>query len=70
MYQKGRFTFHFCKDVSALTPYEQKIFELKQQGKNWADIAKEIGNKNPKTIAVRYSVIKEKLESMEWEKQG
>jgi DNA-binding NarL/FixJ family response regulator len=47
---------------AALTPYEQKIWELHQQGKDPATIAKEFGTKHASTISSRMMVIREKLE--------
>jgi len=50
------------KDVSKLTPYEQKIWELHQQGQDSKQIAEAIGTKHSSTITSRMHVIKEKLE--------
>lgn len=49
------------KDPSALTPYEQKIYDLKQLGLDWKQIAAELGNKNPASASGRWHVIQEKL---------
>lgn len=48
-------------DPSALTGYEKRILELKQQGMGWKEIADVIGNINPKSISIRFRIIKEKL---------
>jgi len=48
-------------DPSALTDYEKRILELKQQGLSWKEIADTIGNINARSIAVRFHIIKEKL---------
>lgn len=48
-------------DPSALTDYEKRILELKQQGLGWKDIADAIGNINARSVSVRFQIIKEKL---------
>ena len=49
------------KDPAALTPYEQRIWELRQQGLTNGQIGKEM-NQLAGSIASRMKVIKEKLE--------
>ena len=49
------------KDPAALTPYEQRIWELRQQGLTNHQIGKEM-NQLAGSIASRMKVIKEKLE--------
>lgn len=49
------------KDPAALTPYEQRIWELRCQGLNNHQIGKEM-NQLAGSIASRMKVIKEKLE--------
>ena len=49
------------KDPAALTPYEQRIWELRQQGLTNPEIGKEM-NQLAGSIASRMKVIKEKLE--------
>jgi DNA-binding NarL/FixJ family response regulator len=49
------------KDPAALTPYEQRIWELRQQGLTNPEIGKAM-NQLPASIASRIKVIKEKLE--------
>lgn len=49
------------KDPAALTPYEKRIWELRQQGLTNHQIGKEL-NQLPASIASRMKVIKEKLE--------
>ena len=49
------------KDPAALTPYEARIWELRQQGLNNHQIGKEM-NQLAGSIASRMKVIKEKLE--------
>lgn len=49
------------KDPAALTPYEKRIWELRQQGLNNHQIGKEM-NQLAGSIASRMKVIKEKLE--------
>lgn len=51
------------RDPSALTDYEKRIYDLRQQGRSWAEIAQEIGNVSARSIAVRYHIIKDKLAS-------
>ena len=53
--------FRQLKDPSALTPYEQNIWELRQQGLNNHEIGKEL-NQLAGSIASRIKVIKEKVE--------
>lgn len=50
-------------DPSALTQYEKKILDLYVQGKSNREIAVSIGTKDPRAIASRMVIIKEKLES-------
>ena len=49
------------KDPAALTPYEQRIWELRQQGLTNHQIGKKM-NQLAGSIASRMKVIKEKLE--------
>ena len=49
------------KDPAALTPYEQRIWELRCQGLTNHQIGKEM-NQLAGSIALRMKVIKEKLE--------
>ena len=70
MSEKGTQGFHSCKNNSILTPYEQKIHDLKQEGKTWAEIAELIGKGSLKTVASRYTIIKEKLASLGWENEA
>ena len=49
------------KDPAALTPYEQRIWELRQQGLTNGQIGKGM-SQLPASIASRVAVIKEKLE--------
>jgi hypothetical protein len=51
------------RDPSALTDYEKRIYDLRNQGKTWAEIAAVIGNVNARSVAVRYHIIKDKLAS-------
>jgi len=53
---------HGLKDPANLTEYEQKLWDLKAQGLSYAQIAKQMGSKaNPRTLASRYHIIKEKI---------
>jgi DNA-binding NarL/FixJ family response regulator len=49
------------KDPSALTPYEQQIWDMRQQGLTNGQIGKAM-NQLPASVASRIKVIKEKLE--------
>jgi DNA-binding NarL/FixJ family response regulator len=49
------------KDPAALTPYEQRIWELRQQGLTNVEIGAAL-NQLPGSIASRIKVIKEKVE--------
>jgi DNA-binding NarL/FixJ family response regulator len=49
------------KDPAALTPYEQKIWDMRQQGLTNQQIGKAM-NQLPGSIASRIKVIKEKVE--------
>lgn len=58
------------KNLSELTPYEQRIHDLKMQGLTWPEIAKELNNKHHSTIRSHYmKVVQEKLELQKYEKQ-
>lgn len=48
-------------DPSELTPYEQKILDLRRQGLKYKEIATQIGNISERSVSVKYIVIKEKL---------
>lgn len=52
---------HKYKDPSELTQYEKNIFELRQKGMKWKEIAEKLGNSSERSIAVRYKIIQEKL---------
>jgi DNA-binding NarL/FixJ family response regulator len=49
------------KDPAALTPYEQRIWELRCQGLTNPEIGKAM-NQLPASVASRIKVIKEKVE--------
>jgi DNA-binding NarL/FixJ family response regulator len=49
------------KDPGALTPYEQQIWDMRQQGLTNGQIGKAM-NQLPASVASRIKVIKEKLE--------
>lgn len=53
--------FRQSKDPAALTPYEQKIWDMRQQGLTNQQIG-EAMNQLPGSIASRIKVIKEKVE--------
>ena len=57
---------HLLKDPSALTEYEKKIFELKNSGLSFKEIAEKLGGTSSRnTIASRYQIIREKLAALE-----
>ena len=49
------------KDISFLTPYEQTIYDLLQEGLSYAQIAERIGNK-PLSVKSRIPAIREKVQ--------
>ena len=49
------------KDPAALTPYEQRIWDMRQQGLTNGQIGKAL-NQLPSSIASRMRAIKEKVE--------
>lgn len=51
----------YYKNPDALTPYEQQIWEMRQQGMTNEQISKEL-NQLKSSIASRIKVIKEKVE--------
>jgi DNA-binding NarL/FixJ family response regulator len=53
--------FRQSKDPAALTPYEQQIWNLRQQGLTNQEIGEAL-NQLPGSIASRIKVIKEKVE--------
>ena len=55
--------YHQTKDPSALTPFEQQIHDLRQQGLTWEEIAKQLGKGTPSSFACQYITIKHKLAS-------
>lgn len=58
------------KSVSDLTPYEQKMHELKLEGFTWPEIAEKLNHKNHSTLRSHYvRVVKEKLELQEYENE-
>ena len=54
---------HLLRDISKLTPYEEKIWDLSKQGMNHGQIAEAIGCPSRKTINSKMKLIREKLES-------
>lgn len=53
--------FRHGKDPASLTPYEQQIWELRQQGLTNAQIG-EATNQKGANVAARLKTIKEKME--------
>lgn len=57
---------HALKDPGALTEYEKKLWELRQQGLTYPQIAERLGGKsNAKTLAARYQIIRDKIKLRE-----
>ena len=56
----GRVSTRKFKPLSTLTPYEQKIWDLYTSGHKPKAIAELIGAANPKIIAAKVRVIKQK----------
>lgn len=58
-------TYYF-KDPSKLTPYEEKLLEMRNNGMTYAEISKSLdGSCKPTTIASRFTIIREKLKIIE-----
>ena len=55
------------RDPSKLTPYEEKINNLKQAGMTNKQICAEIGMKNDRSICSTLRVIREKLEAQKYD---
>lgn len=59
---------HLLKDPAKLTPYEEKLLSFRNQGMTYVEMSKVLnGTANPKTIAARFMIIREKIELMEAE---
>lgn len=57
---------HQLKDPAKLTPYEEKLLALRQQGMTYPQMTKALaGTSNPRTIAARFKIIREKVELAE-----
>lgn len=57
---------HSLKDPAALTPYEEKLLELRKQGMTYLQMQNALdGTSNWRSIAARFKIIKEKIEIME-----
>lgn len=53
---------HRLKDPAKLTPYEEKLLALRNQGMTYVTMSKVLNGKaKPKTIAARFMIIREKL---------
>lgn len=63
MVTKLNMTRRKFKDPTALTPYEQSIKDLKDQGKSFEEIAQALGKNKAASVAHRYKTIREKLEA-------
>ncbi len=57
---------HQFKDPSKLTPYEEKLLDMRNQGMSYGQMSKALdGVAKPNTIAARFKIIREKLEVIE-----
>ena len=54
---------HLLRDISKLTPYEEKIWNVSKDGLDSRQIAEVIGCPSRKTINSKMKLIREKLES-------
>lgn len=53
---------HRLKDPAKLTPYEEKLLALRNQGMTYVTMSKVLNGKaKPTTIAARFMIIREKL---------
>lgn len=60
--------FRQLKDPSKLTPYEEKLLELRKKGLTYRQISEELGGKaKPTTINASFAAIRQKLELLEHE---
>ena len=60
---------HHLKDPARLTPYEEMLLELRNQGLTYLQMSQKLnGKSNAKTICARFKIIREKIELMELEK--
>ena len=63
-------TIHHFKNPAELTPYEQKLWDLKSKGLNYQQMSEALnGTSKINTIAARFKIIREKLELRELEKK-
>jgi hypothetical protein len=59
---------HQFKDPSKLTPYEEKLLGMRNQGMSYGQMSKALdGVAKPNTIAARFKIIREKIEIIEAE---
>lgn len=57
---------HQFKDPSKLTPYEERLLDMRNQGMSYGEMSKALnGVAKPNTIATRFRIIREKLEVIE-----
>jgi hypothetical protein len=67
----GHKAIHSLQDPAKLTPYEEKLVQLKNMGLSYKQMSEELGGKaNAKSITARYKVIREKLELLQYEQQA
>jgi DNA-binding CsgD family transcriptional regulator len=61
---------HLLKDPAKLTPYEEKLLLLRNKGMTYVEMSKVLdGAANPKTIAARFMIIREKIKLKEAENE-
>jgi DNA-binding CsgD family transcriptional regulator len=57
---------HQFRDPSKLTPYEERLLNLRNQGMTYGQMSQTLERScKPNTIAARFKIIKEKLEVIE-----
>lgn len=61
---------HQFKDPSKLTPYEEKLLGMRNQGMSYGQMSAALDDvAKPNTIAARFKIIREKIELIEAENE-
>lgn len=55
------------RDLTKLTPYEESIWAMHQQGLSYRQIAEKIGSIQPRSISSTLKTIKDKNQAREWD---
>jgi len=59
---------HSMKDPAKLTPYEEKLVELKNKGLTFREMSEQLGGAaSAQSLNSRYKIIREKLELLKYE---